>query len=200
MNRDALHAPLLDPCSGVDHHRYGFELPARVEYVSRARRLARVRLECWGIDGDVHDTVMLILSELVTNAVVHSGSHLVACELLNGAERLRVSVRDQGCAPLGPHVCHTQAAEERGRGLLLVEAVSAAWGAHETHRGTGRTVWAEVAHTAVPFGADFPGTDFPGTGFATAGRVTPPAGRTPSGMAGSAMARQRSAPPAERPC
>ncbi|ANW17298.1 ATP-binding protein [Streptomyces clavuligerus] len=157
MNRDALHAPLLDPCSGVDHHRYGFELPARVEYVSRARRLARARLEHWGIGGDVHDTVMLVLSELVTNAVVHSGSHLIACELLNGVERLRVSVRDQGCGPAGPRVCHTPSAEERGRGLLLVEAVSTAWGAHEAHQGTGRTVWAEVAHLRVSRGAEFPG-------------------------------------------
>ncbi|MEU5400048.1 ATP-binding protein [Streptomyces sp. NPDC005963] len=156
MNRDALHAPLLDPCSGADHHRYGFELPARVECVSTARKLARDRLDCWGIGGDVHDTAMLVVSELVTNAVVHSGSHRICCELLNGVERLRISVRDQGCAPSGPRVCHTQAAEERGRGLLLVEAVSSAWGAHATQQGSGRIVWAELLHTDVPYGADFP--------------------------------------------
>ncbi|MER5769336.1 ATP-binding protein [Streptomyces sp. NPDC001985] len=161
MNRDALHAPLLDPCSGVDHHRYGFELPARVEYVSRARKLTRDRLRCWGIGGDVHDTAMLVVSELVTNAVVHSGSHLISCELTNGVERLRISVRDQGSAPTGPHVCHTLAAEERGRGLLLVESVSSSWGAHAIQRGAGRVVWAELAHTAVPYGADFPGREFP---------------------------------------
>ncbi|MFF8958421.1 ATP-binding protein [Streptomyces sp. NPDC014894] len=161
MNRDALHAPLMDPCSGVDHHRYGFELPARVEYVSRARKLARDRLRCWGIAGDVHDTAMLVVSELVTNAVVHSGSHLISCELLNGVERLRISVRDQGCAPTGPHVCHTKAAEERGRGLLLVESVSSAWGAHAGRSGSGRTVWAELAHANVPYGADFPAAEHP---------------------------------------
>ncbi|MQT00820.1 ATP-binding protein [Streptomyces jumonjinensis] len=160
VNRDALHAPLLDPCSGADHHRYGFELPARVEYVSRARKLTRDRLGCWGIDGDVHDTAMLVISELVTNAIVHSGSHLISCELVNGVEQLRISVRDQGCAPTGPRVCHSMAAEERGRGLLLVEAVSSAWGAHADQLGTGRVVWAELRHTAIPYGADFPGMDF----------------------------------------
>ncbi|MFI1015003.1 ATP-binding protein [Streptomyces sp. NPDC020965] len=159
MNRDALHAPLLDPCSGVDHYRYGFELPARVEYVSRARKLARDQLRSWGIGGDVHDTAMLVVSELVTNAVVHSGSHLVSCELLNAVQHLRISVRDQGCAPTGPRVCHTMAAEERGRGLLLVEAVASAWGAHATHQGAGRIVWAELAHPDIPHqtGAERPG-------------------------------------------
>ncbi|GLF98358.1 ATP-binding protein [Streptomyces yaizuensis] len=222
MNRDALHAPLLDPCSGVDHHRYGFELPARVEYVSRARRLARARLDCWGIGEDVHDSAMLVLSELVTNAVVHSGSHLISCELSNGAERLRISVRDQGCSPMGPHVCHTLAAEERGRGLLLVEAVSAAWGAHEAHQGTGRTVWAEVARTDLVRGArraEFPGAVAgmaAGSGTTAVKTASVPAARTESraesrhpaaGRAGAghtvrgaAAGRAAAARGSERPC
>ncbi|MFI1395517.1 ATP-binding protein [Streptomyces sp. NPDC020681] len=145
MNQDALLAPLLDPCSGVDLHRYGFELPARVEYVSRARRLARERLRCWGIGGDVHETAMLVVSELVTNAVVHTDGHLVACELLNNIEHLRITVQDQGHTPTGPHVCEGLE-EERGRGLLLVEAVSTSWGAHQAPHGTGRVVWAELPH------------------------------------------------------
>ncbi|MEU5974502.1 ATP-binding protein [Streptomyces sp. NPDC047315] len=156
MNHDTRHAPLLDPCSEADHHRYGFELPARVEYVSRARKLTRDRLDCWGIAGDVHDTAMLVMSELMTNAVVHSGSHLISCELLNDVKHLRISVRDQGCAPTGPHVCHSRAAEERGRGLLLVETVSAAWGAHASQHGAGRTVWADLAHLHVPYGVAYP--------------------------------------------
>ncbi|GGZ33575.1 hypothetical protein GCM10010387_29690 [Streptomyces inusitatus] len=188
MNRDALHAPLMDPCSGADHHRYGFELPARVEYVSRARKLARDRLHCWGIGGDVHDTAMLVVSELVTNAVVHSGSHLISCELLNGVERLRISVRDQGCAPTGPHVCHTKAAEERGRGLLLVESLSSAWGAHAGHRGSGRTVWAELAHTAGPYGADLPAAAEPPRLSARPGRAGAPEARRPHARAESARA------------
>ncbi|WP_308313049.1 ATP-binding protein [Streptomyces sp. ISL-1] len=166
MNRDALTAQRLDPCSGADHHRYGFELPARAEFVGRARRLARERLHCWGIGGDVHDTAMLVVSELVTNAVVHTDGHLVACELLNGAERLRITVQDQGSAPVGPRVCHA-VEEERGRGLLLVEAVSSAWGAYESKHCTGRIVWAELPqaerpHAELPFGAALPsGGDLP---------------------------------------
>ncbi len=156
MNRDALLAPHLDPCSEADHHRYGFELPARVEYVSRARKLAKERLHCWGIGGDVRDTAMLVVSELVTNAVVHADGHLVSCELLNGVEHLRISVQDQGCTPTGPHVCHSVQEEERGRGLLLVESMSSAWGAHPCRHGTGRIVWADLQHIDIPYGADFP--------------------------------------------
>lgn len=159
MNRDALTAQRLDPCSGADPHRYGFELPARAEFVGRARTLTRERLRYWGIGGDVHDTAMLVVSELVTNAVVHTDGHLVACELLNGVERLRITVQDQGSAPTGPRVCHT-VDEERGRGLLLVEAVSSAWGAYESKHGPGRIVWAELAR-AEPAQAELPHTDLP---------------------------------------
>jgi anti-sigma regulatory factor (Ser/Thr protein kinase) len=147
VNRNALTTQLIDPCSGVDHHRYGFELPARAEYVSSARRLARERLRCWGIGGDVHDSAMLVVSELVTNAVVHTDGRLVACELLNGDTNLRITVQDQGRAPTGPHVCDPLE-EERGRGLLLVEAVSSAWGAHTSRLGHGRVVWAELSYGA----------------------------------------------------
>lgn len=148
MNRDALTTQLLDPLSGTDHHRYGFELPARVEFVSRARKLAQARLNSWDIGGDVHDTALLVVSELVTNAVVHTDGRLVACELLNGAERLRITVRDQGSAPTGPRVCRA-GEEERGRGLLLVETVSSAWGAYESRSGQGHVVWAELPHGAA---------------------------------------------------
>ena len=154
VNRDALTAQLVDPCSGADHHRYGFELPARAEFVARARTLVRERLRCWRIGGDLHDTAMLVVSELVTNAVVHTDGHLVACELLNGAEHLRITVQDQGSSPAEPHVCHG-IEEERGRGLLLVEAVSSAWGAHHAKQGSGRIVWAELQRSDAVYGAGF---------------------------------------------
>lgn len=152
MNRDALTAQLLDPYSGTDLNRYSFELPARVEFVSRARQLAGDQLSIWGIDADTYDTALLVISELVTNAVVHTGGHLVACELLFQERELRITVQDQGSAPTGPRVCRAAepggVEEERGRGLLLVEAVSSAWGTHNCERGTGRIVWAELSRGA----------------------------------------------------
>ncbi|MGN9790086.1 ATP-binding protein [Streptomyces sp. OZ13] len=143
MNRDALATELLDSLAGTDLTRYAFELPARAEQVSRARKLVSARLGSWGVEGDAHDTALLVLSELFTNAIVHTGGHLVGCELLVGAGRLRVTVQDQGATTTGPRVCHG-AQGERGRGLLLVEAVSRAWGTYDAAPGVGRVVWAEL--------------------------------------------------------
>ncbi|MFJ8076898.1 ATP-binding protein [Streptomyces sp. NPDC096176] len=147
VNRDALATELLAPHTEPEPHRYAFELPARVEQVSRARKLTSARLESWGVEGDPHDTALLVVSELFTNAIVHTGGHLVACELLSGADRLRITVQDQGTTPTGPQVCRG-AEGERGRGLLLVETVSCAWGTHDAAPGTGRVVWAELPREA----------------------------------------------------
>lgn len=157
MNRDALAPELLAPCAGTDLTRYAFELPARVEHVSRARKLLSARLTTQGVDGDPHDTALLVVSELFTNAIVHTDGHLVACELHVGADRLRITVQDQGCAAPGPRVCH-DAEGERGRGLLLVEAVSCAWGTYDAAPGTGRVVWAELPYAPRPPFGDGPVT------------------------------------------
>lgn len=124
--------------------RFAFELPARTESVSRARRLAEERLILWGCDGDIRDTVALIVSELVTNAVVHTASARIVCELREGEDRLRIAVRDEG-GPAGPRM-RDCGEEERGRGLILVDALCASWGADRTGHGTAQIVWAELAH------------------------------------------------------
>lgn len=127
-----------------DVRRFTFELPARTASVSRARRLAEERLILWGCAPDIRDTVTLIVSELVTNAVVHTASGHVVCELREGEEQLRIAVRDEGGAA-DPRI-RDCGEEERGRGLVLVEALSSAWGADSTGHGTARVVWAELAH------------------------------------------------------
>jgi len=124
--------------------RFAFELPARTASVARARRLAEERLILWGCDPDIRDTVALVVSELVTNAVVHTASARVVCELREGEERLRIAVRDEG-GPAGPRIREC-GAEESGRGLILVDALCAAWGADRTGHGTAQIVWAELAH------------------------------------------------------
>ncbi|MEU3050044.1 ATP-binding protein [Streptomyces sp. NPDC006984] len=157
MNRDALTTPLLDASPAADTFRHGFELPARAESVSRARRRVGEVLHRWGVTGDDRETVLLVVSELVTNAVVHTGGHLVSCLLHRTADRLRVTVHDQGSGPSGPRVCR-DAQGERGRGLLLVEAVSLAWGSYDGERGAGRSVWCELPLHADAFPAEEPGS------------------------------------------
>jgi anti-sigma regulatory factor (Ser/Thr protein kinase) len=124
--------------------RYGFELPARAESVSRARKLTTDRLLHWGISKATSETAVLIVSELVTNAVVHAAGDHVICELRVDQERLRIAVEDQGYGPTGPQL-HRASADEGGRGLFLVDSMCSCWGAQDTSGyGPGRVVWAEL--------------------------------------------------------
>ncbi|MFF5920617.1 ATP-binding protein [Streptomyces flavochromogenes] len=124
--------------------RFAYELPARTSSVARARRLAEERLILWGCDPTIRDTVALVVSELVTNAVVHTASDRFICELREGEDTLRIAVRDEG-GPADPRI-RDCGEDERGRGLLIVDALCTAWGAERTGHGTAQVVWAELAH------------------------------------------------------
>ena len=69
---NALIPQLTGACSGTTVRRYAFDVPARTESVSLARRRSRAMLTGWGHDEELHETVALVISELVTNAVVHT--------------------------------------------------------------------------------------------------------------------------------
>ncbi|MFF8639370.1 ATP-binding protein [Streptomyces sp. NPDC015345] len=127
-----------------------FALAPQPNSVAQARRLLRAQLGVWAVrDEDACDAAALVLSELVTNAVVHTTSRWIVCEFCADSGKLRISVRDEGCGPGVPRPVHRGADEEHGRGLLLVDAVSSAWGVHEAGPGNGRTVWAELRRTAA---------------------------------------------------
>ncbi|MFF3646023.1 ATP-binding protein [Streptomyces sp. NPDC002564] len=126
-----------------------FALAPRPGSVAQARRLMREQLDGWAVrDDDACDAAALVLSELVTNAVVHTASRRIICELCADSEKLRIAVRDEGCGSGTPRPAHRGADEEHGRGLLLVDAVSSAWGVHDAGPGVGLTVWAELPRTA----------------------------------------------------
>lgn len=107
--------------------------------VAAARHFVLGTLAAWGIEGDTVDKATLCLSELVTNAMIHTHA---GCELRVVLDRgvLTTTVRDGGSSvvvdlssltvdPLAVH----------GRGLQLVDAVSTRWGS-ELDAG-GMTVW-----------------------------------------------------------
>jgi serine/threonine-protein kinase RsbW len=121
-----------------------FRLPARGASVADARRRMRTKLREWGVGGELSDDAELVLSELFTNAVRYTGSELVRCEFRVVGGLLRLEVTDQGdglSEPL-PRVAETD--DECGRGLLLVTALSTAWGVRAVEGGHGRVVWAEL--------------------------------------------------------
>lgn len=137
--------------SGADAVRCGFEVPARTEAVAVARRLAREQLHRWEVEGEVGDSATLALSELVTNALLHTGSRRIGCELRCSADSLRLAVTDQGDEP-GSLRVQRSCADEQGRGLLLVTAVSSSWGAYDARPGPGLVVWAELRREASAAG------------------------------------------------
>lgn len=89
---------------------------------------------------DLEDTVSLLVSELVTNAVIHAGSDVeVLVRLLPGA--VRVEVMDSSDEGL---VAKDASAEDvSGRGLALVESLARRWGVHP-RPGGGKSVWFEI--------------------------------------------------------
>ncbi|MBR8639143.1 serine/threonine-protein phosphatase [Streptomyces tuirus] len=104
----------------------------------RARRLARRALSRWGLE-ELGDSVELLVSEVVTNAVRHA-SRPITLRLLR-TDVLRCEVGDD--APQLPRLRHARATDEGGRGLYLVNRLARRWGA--TRLSTGKVVWFEIA-------------------------------------------------------
>ncbi|MEU2714140.1 ATP-binding protein [Streptomyces sp. NPDC007205] len=141
--RPGLGAATAAPQRGTAERRFRFELAAHPRSVTQARRLAHARLTGWSVCADTCDSAALVISELVTNAIVHTASSRVVCELHDHDDTVRIAVRDEGCAPGEPHPSPQRTDEEHGRGLLLVDALCRAWGVQE--HGPGLLVWAELA-------------------------------------------------------
>jgi DNA-binding NarL/FixJ family response regulator len=103
-----------------------------------ARRFMEETLGRWSC-ADVLDTVNLLVSELVTNAVVHAGSEAeVSVVLTPTALRVEVGDRDE----VAPVRREADDWETSGRGMALVEALARAWGVEA--RPGGKVIWFEV--------------------------------------------------------
>ncbi|MFJ6071054.1 ATP-binding protein [Streptomyces sp. NPDC093065] len=110
-----------------------------------ARDTVRRRLRDWGLPGDVCTDAVLLVSELATNAVIHSGSNRMLCGLsLASHQRLRIEVHDDGRAPAGPAGSRPASLDESGRGLLIVQQLADSWGTSRSGRTGGTTVWADL--------------------------------------------------------
>jgi anti-sigma regulatory factor (Ser/Thr protein kinase) len=104
---------------------------------SRARRLARRALADWGLQ-ELSDSVELLVSEVVTNAVRYA-SRPITLRLLR-TDVLRCEVGDD--VPQLPRLRQARATDEGGRGLYLVNRLARRWGA--TRLSTGKVVWFEL--------------------------------------------------------
>ncbi|MFK0261401.1 ATP-binding protein [Streptomyces angustmyceticus] len=115
----------------------------RPEAVGHARRVARSVLHAWRIDDDAAHCVLLVVSELVTNAVEHARPPLALhLRREHRGPRVWVGITDGGPSAQGGAWTSSCAHDERGRGLTIVEALAAAHGA-DSHAG-GTTHWARL--------------------------------------------------------
>ncbi|MFE3515872.1 ATP-binding protein [Streptomyces sp. NPDC059166] len=114
--------------------------------VPLARQFVHQALIDWEYEAD-HDDVLLCVSELTTNALIHGvppgrGFKVrMTCD-----EVLRIEVHDSGGGHVEEDPAPAAPCAEHGRGLLLVGALAAAWGVRA--RDPGKAVWCEFAGTA----------------------------------------------------
>ena len=114
------------------------QLPPDHAAAARARRFVSDTLRGWGCDDAIPDAQLLV-SELVTNAVLHARS-ATRVTVERSSTTVRVSVDDDSSTQprlreLGPEAV-------TGRGLLLVDRIAQRWGVDP--RADGKCVWFEV--------------------------------------------------------
>ena len=116
-----------------------FVLRPHPESARRARELVADAL-CSHLDPETVHYATVVVSELVTNAVIHANTTVtVGLQLLPGGGA-RIEVGDSSNWP--PTVRSATPDEPGGRGLILVQALAKDWGVSPTTEG--KTVWAEI--------------------------------------------------------
>jgi anti-sigma regulatory factor (Ser/Thr protein kinase) len=96
----------------------------------------------------VCDDAVLLLSEVVTNGVVHSAGGKIEVSVFGGNEHLRIEVVDPGGDTLPRRV--DDLTGETGRGLAIVQALARDWGFAVLDHGR-LTVWFEITCANMPY-------------------------------------------------
>ncbi|MFF8034169.1 MULTISPECIES: ATP-binding protein [unclassified Streptomyces] len=119
-------------------------LLSRPESAATARRLVQVvTLRHWGLTARTTENAVLLVSELVGNAVRHTGARVFGLRMQRRRGWIRVEVRDpsRGLPCLMP----VHDLDVSGRGLFLVDELADRWGVDLLARG--KTTWFEMRVT-----------------------------------------------------
>jgi anti-sigma regulatory factor (Ser/Thr protein kinase) len=115
-------------------------LPNDVPAVRLARQATRDALTAWQLR-HLEDTAVLLVSELVTNAVRHAvDTGAIGLELTIAGTRLRMEVQDGD--PNWRQTCVPADCDESGFGFLLIDTLAGRWGVRRI--SAGKAVWAEL--------------------------------------------------------
>ncbi|WP_331763751.1 ATP-binding protein [Streptomyces anthocyanicus] len=120
--------------------------PRRAEFIPETRHHVEALLRAWQRPAETVDAAMLLVTELVTNAVEHTDASDVICSVRLSAEVVTVSVTDTGTGSNTggvPVPAQPDDLAESGRGLFLVAALATDWGTRVT--AGSREVWASLA-------------------------------------------------------
>jgi anti-sigma regulatory factor (Ser/Thr protein kinase) len=128
------------PLTGAGRRRREMVLEADETAVAAVRMHVECTLRSWGMSRLAEDAT-LIVSELATNAVRHAGDVVLLRCSVSERKRFLMEVWDP-CAEL-PTVGAPGFLGVGGRGLMIVEALAADWGAHRVDEG-GKIVWAAL--------------------------------------------------------
>ncbi|MEV7174672.1 ATP-binding protein [Streptomyces sp. NPDC093224] len=117
--------------------------------MAKGRDFTRQALQDWGWDGtETSEDLLLLVSELLTNASLHSNGCRELVLTAAGAT-LRIEVHD-GTTAIPVHHPAPQPGIPGGHGLHIVERLSDRWGTHTY--GDGKAVWAEIETTRLEYG------------------------------------------------
>ncbi|MGJ5755805.1 serine phosphatase RsbU (regulator of sigma subunit) [Streptomyces puniciscabiei] len=117
-----------------------WRLPARYDAPARARAYVCALLRQWSTRDDTRDNVLLLISELVTNAV-RFATGPITVRLIRAGHGVLCEVGDTGSGR--PRLRPVGLLDDGGRGLHVVHRLTTRWGVRWTD--TGKVVWAEVA-------------------------------------------------------
>ena len=126
-------------------YRVTTDLPGDSSAAGAARRFLRHHLKAGGVDEEQMATAQLCVSELVTNAVIHSGTG-PSVTLRVDDDCLLVLVSDRGGRGTVRQPEMANPEDISGRGLALVDALTTVWSAE--HSADGTTVWFELDRDA----------------------------------------------------
>ncbi|WP_318206578.1 MULTISPECIES: ATP-binding protein [unclassified Streptomyces] len=140
----------------ADHQEASVTLPSDPASVPTARRYVADVLTGWGLDegAEVADSIRLIVSELATNAVLHTLGQSPTFTVdvrLEREERLHVGVTDSH--PRRPRRLPAAVQQDNGRGMVIIRVLAAEAGGRLSVTPTedgGKTVWITLPWTVAP--------------------------------------------------
>ena len=120
-----------EPIHSTELHQRRLRLARKPTAAAEARSHIRTVIGAWQVPVDP-DIAVLLTSDLVTNAINYGDGETITLAIRCGHGHLRIDVYDTSCSL---PTAADESAQTAGRGLVLVAALSTAWGSFRTPAG-----------------------------------------------------------------